>query len=197
MSSPSLIFVLAEDQLQKQLIYRFLVMAGVNPHQMTIEVSPAGQGSGEQWVRKNFARQVSKCRARNARHARTSTSMFVMLDADRLPVQEHLIELDTSLISANQPRIDEATDSVARLIPKWSIETWILYLGANGALIQPLSEDQPYKHSKTKEQWAELVPQASKTLFAWTRTAASRPRNLLDSLQHGLAEIPRALPVGR
>jgi hypothetical protein len=197
MSSPSLVLVLAEDQRQRQFIYRFLVTAGVNPHQMTIEVSPSGQGSAEQWVRKNFARHASKCRARNAKHARASTSMFVILDADKLSVQEHLIELDTALTIASQPKYDAANDTIARLIPKWSVETWILYLSTNGAPTPPLSEDQTYKDSKSTEQWAALVPPASKILVEWTRIAASRPDNLLDSLQRGLIEIPRALPVKR
>lgn len=194
MSSPSLVFVLAEDQRQKQFISRFLTRAGFVPRQMRIEVSPSGQGSAEQWVRKNFARQARICRARNAR---ASTGMFVLLDADSGSVQEHLHELDAALIAEEQPKYSSATDKIARLIPKWSIETWILFLNSSGTAQSSFSEDKPYKDSRTSEQWSDLIPTASETLYAWTRTIADRPKKLLDSLQRGLQEIPRALPVAR
>ena len=193
MSSPSLVFILAEDQRQKQFIHRFLTTSGLNSHQMTIEVSPSGQGSAEQWVRKNFARQARKCRARNTR---ASTGMFVLLDADSGSVQEHLRELDAALIAEDQPEYNSATDKIARLIPKWSIETWILFLVQNGADNPLVSEDMPCKNSRTPEQWSKLIPNASDTLYKWTKTVAARPKNLLDSLQCALQEIPRALPTG-
>jgi hypothetical protein len=191
MSNPSFVYVLAEDQRQKQFIYRFLAKAGFNSRQMRIEVSPSGQGSAEQWIRKNFARQARICRARKAR------AMFVLLDADNKSVQEHLRELDAALIAENQPRFNPATDKITRLIPKWSIETWILFLISKGMHTPLLSEDDPYKDSKTAEQWSELIPEASETLFAWTKTAAKIPNDLLDSLQRALQEIPRALSAGR
>jgi len=195
MSDRSFVFVLVEDQRQKQFIFRFLGAAGLNSHQMRIEVSPSGQGSGEQWVRKNFARQARKCRARNAR--KTSTCMFVLLDADGGTVQEHLVELDSALEAEDQPRFSSATDTIARLIPKWSIETWLLFLCSDGALSPPLNEDEPYKKSRTAEEWSKSIPKASKTLYTWSKIGAERPGYLLDSIRRGLDEIPRALPVRR
>lgn len=194
MSSPSWVYVLAEDQRQKQFIYRFLSAAGLNPHQMTIEVSPSGQGSGEQWVRKNFARQARKCRARNVR---ASTGMFVMLDADSGSIEEHWAELDGALVAEGQPKINTDTDTIARLIPKWSIETWILFLSSNGASEPSLNEDTPYKNSQTPEEWSELIPQASGALYKWSKSITERPKSLLNSLQRALDEIPHALPAGR
>jgi hypothetical protein len=191
MSSPSHIYVLAEDQCQKQFIYRFLVHAGFNQHQMNIEVSPSGQGSAEQWVRGNFARQTRICRAKRTR------SLFILLDADNGTVQEHMQELDAALVAENQPRFNSATDRIARLISKWSIETWILFLVSNGVSTPLLSEDRPYKNSKTADQWSELIPKASESLYAWTRNEMEIPENTPDSLQRALYEIPRALPSGR
>jgi hypothetical protein len=194
MSSPSSAYALVEDKRHKQFIYRFLIHAGFNRNKITVDISPSGQGSGKQWVCKRFAQQVETCRKRNAK---TSTCMFTMIDADQLAVAKCMSDLDAALVAANQSKLDPARDPIARLIPKWSIETWILFLSSNGTANPPLSEDTPYKDSKTDGQWSELIPQAGKTLFAWTRSVASRPANLLDSLQRGLDEIPRALPVGR
>ncbi len=117
-----------------------------------------------------------------------------MMDADKLTVQKHFSELDVALIEARIPKIDPTTDAIARLIPRWSIETWILFLDQNGADNPLVSEDRPCKNSKTPEQWSELIPNASDTLYKWTKTVTARPKNLLDSLQCALQEIPRALP---
>jgi hypothetical protein len=194
MSNPSFIYVLAEDERQRQFIYRFLAKAGYNLRQMRIEVSPSGQGSAEQWVRQNYVRQTKICRARKAR---ASTGMFVLMDADDGSVQEHLRELDAALIAEGQPKFNSATDKIARLIPKWSIETWILFLISNGVNTPLLSEDEPYKNSKAEEQWSKLIPDASETFFAWTKAAAKIPNNLLNSLHLALQEIPKVLPARR
>jgi hypothetical protein len=194
MSSPSAAYALVEDKRHRQFIYRFLILAGFNRNKITVEVSPSGHGSGKQWVCNNFALQVETCRRRNAKAA---TCLFVMVDADQLAVTKCVGDLDSALVSANQPRLDPARDPVAKLIPKWSIETWIHYLSSDEATRPSVKEDRPYKNSKSEEQWSELIPEASKTLYMWTKNQSGRPNNLPDSLQHGLGEIPRALSVGR
>lgn len=194
MSSPSSAYALVEDQRHRQFIYRFLVQAGINRNRITVAVSPSGVGSGKQWVRKNYALQVEVCRRRNTK---TSTCLLAVMDADQLTVAKCIDELDASLASANQPKLNPAKDPIARLIPKWSVETWILYLTATGDSRLPIREDQPYKDSKTHEQWSELVPKAAVALFEWSRRTAALPANPLDSLRRGIEEIPRALPPER
>lgn len=192
MSKPSLVIVLAEDQRQGQFTYRYLIFAGIRPDCVRLIIAPSGRGSAEQWVRKNFPIQVQKCRSRHAQ-----SGLFVMLDADREPVSRHLDELDKALTAQNQPGIDATLDSIARLIPKWSIETWILYLSSEGAIQPAVTEDVPYKNAKSAEEWTELIPTAAKVLISLTRRGAVTPGNLPGSLRHGIHEIPRALPVER
>lgn len=190
MSSPSLFYVLVEDQRQKRLLYRFLVRAGVRPHQMTFELSPSGHGSAEQWVRENFARQAEKCRERNRR---ATTGMFVMLDADTRTVQERLDVLNDALTCAGQAPIDRNRDRIARLIPKRNVETWILCLNQKGVVEPPVNEDHDYKRTKASEEWSALILPAAETLFAWTRRGGT-PANLINSLRLGILETQRALP---
>jgi hypothetical protein len=190
MSSPSLVYVLVEDQRQRQLIYRFLVKTGFKPHQMSFTLSPSGQGSAEQWVRENFARQAGKCRARNARAA---TGMIVMLDADMRTVQERLDALGDALACAGQQPIDRNRDPIARLIPKRNVETWILCLGLQEPQEQAFDEDNDYKQAKTGEEWSKLIPPAVDKLFEWTQPKATLPVNLIGSLKFGIQELPRAL----
>lgn len=187
MSRPSLIIVLAEDQRQKQLLYRYLRIAGIRPDQLRFHISPSGRGSAEQWVRRNFVVQVRKCRTRHAQ-----TGMFVMLDADTKSVQQCLETLDEALESTGQKPVDRHQDPVARLIPKRNVETWILVLSQRGAT-PPVDENFDYKRTKTSEEWTDLVPAATATLADWTKRSAMLPANLIDSLRQGIEEIPRAL----
>lgn len=194
MTSPSWMYVLVEDQRQKQLIYRFLVIAGYSPRRITIEVSPSGRGSAEQWVRENFARQAGKCRARNA-HA--ATGMIMMLDADRRMVQERLDLLDDALVCAGQRPVDQNKDPIARLIPRRNVETWILYFGLGGACVPPIDEEHDYKQTKDSDEWSALISPAAETFFNWTKSTVSLPPDPIDSIARGLREIPRALAANR
>jgi len=194
MSSPSLVYVLVEDQRQLQLIYRFLLKSGLKPHQVSFETSPSGQGSAEQWVRESFARQTGKCRARNAR---ATTGMIVMLDADTRTVQERLDALDDALVRVGQQPIDRNLDPIARLVPKRNVETWILYLNLGGACTPPIDEENDYKPAKSSDEWSALIPPAAENLFNWARSKRALSPGLIDSLARGLQEIGRALPVGR
>ena len=120
-----------------------------------------------------------------------------MLDADTRTGQERLNVLDEALVCAGQTPINPGRDSIARLIPKRNVETWILYLCAEGAGGPVIDEEQDYKYTKTADDWSRLILQASETLFAWTRQAAILPDNLISSIRHGIQEISRVLPVGR
>jgi len=185
---------IVEDQRQQQFLYRFLVASGIHPGKIDIELSPPGRGSAKRWVPDNFARKVAACRRRNSK---AGTSLIVMMDADQLTLAKCISYLDTAVESANLAKLDPASDPISRLIPKWSIETWILFVVSNGADDPSLTEDKPYKDAKSPDQWTELIPQAAKILFGWTRTGAELPANLLNSLRLGLQEISRALPVER
>lgn len=119
-----------------------------------------------------------------------------MMDADQLTVFQCLGILDAALASGKQPILDLTVEPIARLIPKWSVETWIIYLNSRGAVRPPISEDRSFKDAKSPEQWNELIPSAADAFCDWIKTTVYRPDNLLDSIQRGLDEIPRALPVG-
>jgi len=192
MSRPSLVIVLAEDQRQRQFIYRFLKKTGIRSDQIRALISPSGRGSAEQWVRENFALQAAKCRARTVR---ADTGMVVLLDADLQSVSERLAALDNALIVAGQNSVDRNHDSIARLITRRNIETWILFLAAADLANSQIDETTDYKQTRNADEWSELIPTASERLFAWTRPRAVLPVNLIDSLQRGIDEILRALPA--
>lgn len=187
MSKPSMMIVLAEDQRQKQFIYRYLTSAGFRRKEMRFHLSPSGRGAAEQWVRENFVVQVRVCRTRQAQ-----TGMIVLLDADTRTVQQRLDALDQSLVETGQRRIESGQDTIARLIPKRNVETWILFLARKGVTAPPIDELTDYKRDKNDREWSELIPGAVDTLHAWTNPSTARPATILDGLRFGLEEIPRA-----
>lgn len=78
------------------------------------------------------------------------TVLIVVIDADRLLVQERLAQLDHNLDEAQANRIRPVAEQIARLIPRRNIETWILCLND-----VPVDEENDYK--KTRNDWPTLI----------------------------------------
>jgi hypothetical protein len=180
MPNPSQVIVLVEDELHEMLVRRFLRKRGMEPHQMSIVPSPSGQGSAEQWVRTRFAREVKAYRSRSAR---AKTALIVVIDADTDTVDGRFRLLNQVLTEDGAAPI-HAAESIARLVPKRNVETWILCLND-----QAVDEGIDYK--ETRHDWRDLIPRASLTLFQWTRPNAPVPESCVDSLARGISELRR------
>jgi len=148
---------------------------------MRFVASPAGAGSGEQWVRERFAVEVEAFRGRRA-HA--GTALIVVIDADAISVQERLAQLDRKLDEAQADRIRPDAEQVARLVPKRNVETWILCL--NEIVVD---EENDYK--RTRSDWTTLIRSGIETLYSWTRPNAQLPASCVLSLRLGVAELRR------
>ena len=194
MSNRYLIYILAEDKHHQTFIRGFLKKIGIGAREMIFAPISGGHGSGKWSVLNQFSDQVRLCRRRNSY---ATTSLIAMMDADELSVDRCLTDLDGKLTESGQERADRQRDRIARLIPKRNVETWILFLSAKAATASGVDEEQDYKQTKAPEEWSVLIPNAAATLFEWTRPGAALPANLIESLQRGIQEIPRALPAGR
>jgi hypothetical protein len=179
MPRPSQVVVLIEDIRHQQLIRRYLRRIGLEGRLVRFELPRSG--SGEQWVREQFPVELTAFRWRNTR---TATTLIIVVDADVSSVAERLAQLEHAREEAGVGPIRTDTEQVARLVPRRNIETWILCL--NDIAVQ---EDLDYK--RTRNDWAELIPPAAETLYAWTRPNAAIPVSCLDSLRLGLAELRR------
>jgi hypothetical protein len=180
MPRPSLVIVVVEDERHKMLVYRYLRRHGLSPHQIRIKTSPSGQGSAEQWVRSTYSDEV---RAHRIRCARATAALIVMIDADAHSVQGRLTQLGQALHDNGAPNIGIA-EQIVHLIPKRNVETWILCLNE-----QVVDEATDYKPKR--DDWNELIPLASDTLFQWTRPNAVLPNHCIDSLSRGVSELNR------
>ena len=74
------------------------------------------------------------------------------------------------------------TANVSRLIPKWSIETWILNL--NGEIV-----DEGTKYKSQNRDWDRLIQPAGIELHRWVNTKDTAPTHCTSSLKDAIGEL--------
>ena len=158
--------VLVEDVDQQNLLYRYLDRCGHHARDCRF-VRPARGlgGSGEKFVRDNYAQEVKACRSSLGRRA--SALLVVMIDADTETTERRASQLSAALQTAGMDARGN-NEPIVVLIPKRHVETWIrALLGAT------VDEAQSYENPKPTRDDIKL---AAETLYGWTRpNAAARP----------------------
>ena len=169
---PSRVMVLAEDSRQQDFVRAFLQRVGFRVRQIRFEPLAQG-GSGEQWVRRQYPNVVEAYRQRASS---AKTAAVIITDADLHTVEDRLKQLTQAL-----PQKEER---IAHLIPKHSIETWILCLTG-----ESVDEDTPYKKARPGEPFK--TQPAAIAFFEWSRANAEIPHHCVPSLRRACFEIRR------
>ena len=131
------LIVLCEDIQHRTFIGRFLKDRGWKTRGIRWEVSPAGRGSAEQFVRRRFPKELQGYRSRRTH---IDQGLVVMLDGDAVGLERRLHSLDESCRECGvKPRRDD--DRVAVFVPTWNIETWLAYL--SGQAVDEAESDYP------------------------------------------------------
>lgn len=178
MPRPSLVVVVVEDERHRMLVYRYLRMRGLSPHEIRTKSSPAGQGSAEQWIRTMYAAEV---RAHRVRRAKAAGVLIVVIDADTHAVHGRLTQLSQALEERGLQRLAN-DEQIAQLVPKRNVETWILCLTEHAV-------DEETEYKRTGHDWHELIPDAARRLFQLTGANVALPENCIDSLRRGVNEL--------
>jgi hypothetical protein len=174
------IILLVEDIHQENLLRHYLKQLGHNNRNMRVVKVEPGRGSGEQFVREQYAAEV---RAIRARLTRTKACLIVMIDADIGSVNDRRRQFERALRDADE-LLRSPTEPILNLIPKRNVETWILCLN-----LQQVNEIDDYRHDTRIE--AQSIKRAAGTLFSWTRPNANIPELCAPSLRECLAEFSR------
>jgi hypothetical protein len=186
MSKASQVVVLAEDRRQQNFVRRYLLRANYLKHQIILEPLPGDRGSGEQWVRSRYSKNVEAYRARAGR---AETALVVIIDADTGEVEDRVRHLGEALAAADQgDRM--ANEKVVQLIPKRNIETWIVCLNgfdANETTDFKLRENIP---AGIRDVESYIQPAALR-LFEWSRLNAQQAQNCIPSLKRAIVEVRR------
>ncbi len=175
------IVVLCEDQEQQILVRRYLSRLGRSD--ASFRPVAGRHGSGSQYVRTQFPKEVAICRRTLGN--RTRCLLIVMTDADNLTAPSREKTLHDELAGTGKAPVNQ-TEPVVILIPKWQVETWIKCL-----LGQVMDEDD--KKSDQPPVTAGQIRQAASTLYDWTRPNAILASTCVPSLT---AAIPRWQRIG-
>ena len=118
---PAQVIVLCEDKQQQAFVRRF--MKPRTNHPIRVVSAPPGKGSGEQFVREQYPKQLRALRA-----AAVNAVLIVMIDGDPAAgPTERSEQLDASCRQFDIPP-QRPGEPVALLVPKRNIETWLAYL---------------------------------------------------------------------
>lgn len=191
MSKPTSVIVLCEDNRTFAFIRSYLKSCGVNRGVRPV-ISP--RGSAFTFVVNSFPAQVNAYRLAKAR---IHTWLIAVVDADTGSVAQRIGEMDRGLTQAQEPRVRAMRiqdETIARLVPRRNIETWILALNSTA-----VNETENYKKTtpKTDEEWSALIPTATAYFCTLTKQNADLPENLIDSLRHGIDEMRRVFKMAR
>ena len=180
----SQVMVVAEDRRIQRFVVHALRIIGYKPHEIRLGALPLGSGSGEKWVRERYPMQLTTFRRRAAR---AQTALVLGMDADVLTTESRLKQLEQKLRDQN---IDERanSESVALLVTRRNIETWILCLTGT-----TVNERDDYKGCA---DFDALILRAASTFVEWARRRPdSMPESCLPSILAATMEIRRIPPM--
>lgn len=140
------LILLCEDQQHEVFVRRFLKKDGWTLRDLRPVVSPPGQGSAEQFVRKEFPRWLRRLRARRGEHV----YLVVMVDGDADGVAARKDSLSAACAEQGVPPPQDA-DKVLICVPTWNIETWLAYLSGEAV-------DETRKNYDRLPRPSECVP---------------------------------------
>jgi len=118
------IVILCEDRQHEAFARRFLALAGKGMRVQRVEISPSGRGSGEQFVRERYAKELNYYRSR--KHC-VAQALVIMIDADGRDIEARIAQIEDAAAKSGESQ--RATgERVAIFVPARNIETWLAYL---------------------------------------------------------------------
>jgi hypothetical protein len=164
MSQPSQVIVLCEDTQTECFIRMFLRrrLGWCNSRNIRFEVLPKGAGSGEQWVRKGFLKELKAYRSRKAL---AQTCLIIAIDADTLTVPQRLRQFEEACAAGNIPFRGDG-ERVAFIIPKRNIETWFAYLRGETAINEEASYRRYSSESDCRDDVVKLEEMCARQQLA-------------------------------
>jgi hypothetical protein len=171
------LILLCEDQQLACFARRFLKRRGWNAHDIREEIAPAGEGSGEQWVRERFPDELMSIRKRQG------SALIVCTDADTGTVEERTATLYQICTDKKIP-VPTPQDAVAMIVPKRNIETWFAYLRG-----ETINENDTYRRY-TKERECQPDVNALDEMCLQSKLREPAPASLTAACQQA-QKIPR------
>lgn len=181
MNKAAKIVVLCEDQRHEMFARRVLKRLGYSGrYDIFFKISDSG--SAEQFVREQFATVLRSVRQRRSK---AESWMLTVIDADNRSCADRISQFDDELASKGYDSRG-ADEQVAIWIPKWSVETWLLYLSSSD-IASHVTEKTSYRNTKKRFDFNK----AAKEFLSQYFDKQVRPSYLLGSLKLAYQETHR------
>ena len=143
--------IYCEDKQQECFARKFLYGMGWTKNDIRIPPYPIGRGSGEQWVREAYIKELALYHRKLRTYAR-----IAITDGDNLGFENRIKQIEQACITTGvEPR--SKNDAVAIVVPTWSIETWIKFLDGD-------EYDEQQKTVKNKKNECKCYPAVDRLL---------------------------------
>lgn len=143
--------IIVEDEALERFSREVLIEFGFSRHELRVEKCPAGKGSAKDWVNKRYPVEVQIMRSK----AHQNLGVVVGTDVDELSVIQRAGRLAEALQNADV-EARRGNEQIVFWMPKWNIETWILYFSGDVR-----DEDGNYKDSVRNPDY----PNAARAFF--------------------------------
>lgn len=140
------IVIVVEDESLERFSRDALLQLGFSRNELRVTPYHAGRGSAKDWVDKQYPIEV---RAMRSKAYQKGLRLVIGTDADEGTVTRRANRLAATLEKAGLPPRDR-NERIVLWIPKWNVETWILYFAGDVR-----DEDNNYKNEvKKPDYWA-------------------------------------------
>jgi len=174
-SSKPQVVILCEDKTHYHFARRYFQERGCK--RVFPKICPKGRGSGEQYVRENYAKELEAYR-RQANYL--NIALVIVIDADMTSIEDRIKSLDKQ--TSQNPRSD--TEKVAIFVPARNIETWFRYLDGHD-----YNEEESYKSLYNKDK--DTSPSKFAKKLAKEICSQGLPDDAPPSLFHACQELKR------
>ncbi len=141
------ITILVEDQALERFSREILLKLGYSRRELRVTPYCVGQGSAKDWVGREYLVEVRRMRSKPYQ----DLGLVVGTEADEQTVIQRDNRLSTDLQAAGvAPR--NGDERIVLWIPKWNVETWLLYFAGDVR-----DENQNYKNDVKKPDYREVA----------------------------------------
>ena len=164
--------LLCEDSQTDSFVRRFLSHRNFRARDIRTLPLPHGGGSGEQWVRNQYPRELRAIRGKRDAY------FIVVMDADAHEVDVRKRQLDLECDEQGVSRRAQ-DDRVIVIVPKWSMETWFAYLQGD----EEVGEDRHYPRLRRVGDCRPLADRLFRLCHEQQRLPEPAPPSLVEACE--------------
>ena len=145
------VVILCEDRQHEAFARRFLKKMGCDYRVQRVEMNPKGCGSGEQFVRTRFVKELDYYRSWQHR---VEQALIVLIDADGKDTAVRIQQVEEATVESGQES-RQSDERVAIFVAARNIEAWIAYL--DGQTVNEIDVYPRLQHQRACQQHVDCL----------------------------------------